>query len=168
MWDFPTKSLLHTNFLCSLCLVLILPELRIYYIRPVLADTWHLFCFLGWVQSTGADGHLHRFLFPKKNMTSSSEICTNFLHQDSSFIQMQMNLMESIDPEKVETVEKEVRMTWAMCASVWKLMCFDCYAKASGKKEEKEAEKAMETKQDMNHLFFFRLFSCSQIQAWWL
>ena len=25
---------------------------------------------------------------------------------------MQMNLMESIDPEKVETVEKEVRMTW--------------------------------------------------------
>eukprot|EP00434_Breviolum_minutum_P005430 symbB.v1.2.004787.t1/scaffold274.1/size244435/28 len=40
--------------------------------------------------------------------------------QDSSFIQMQMNLMESIDPEKVETVEKE----------------------ASGKTEEKEAEKA--------------------------
>lgn len=46
----------------------------------------------------------------------------------------------------------------AMCASVWKLMCFDCYAEASGKKEEKEAEKAMETKQDMNHLFFSTFF----------
>lgn len=37
-------------------------------------------------------------------------------------------------------------------------MCFDCYAKASGKREEKEAEKAMETKQDMNHLFFSPFF----------
>lgn len=38
------------------------------------------------------------------------------------------------------------------------MICLPCYAKASGKKEEKEAEKAMETKQPMNLLLFLAIF----------
>ena len=159
MWDQPRVCCTQT-FCVRSALVLILPELRIYYICPVLADTWHLFCFLGWVQSTGADGHLHRFLFPKKSWHPH-------LHQDSSFIQMQMNLMESIDPEKVETVEKEVRMTW-QCVRLCENWCVLIVMPRPVERRKKRKPKRQWKPSKTWITCFFSHFSCSQIQAWWL
>lgn len=167
MWDFPTKSLLHTNFLCSLCLVLILPELRIYYIRPVLADTWHLFCFLGWVQSTGADGHLHRFLFPKKtwhpHLKSAPTSCT----RTAASYRCKWILWNPLTLRKSRQSKKRWGWHGNVCVCV-KIDVFWLLCQGQWKEGRKGSRKGNGNQARHESLVFFRLFSCSQIQAWWL